>query len=143
MHLLDANVLLYAVNSSAPDHEVARTWLETSLNGDEPVAFAWLAMRAFVRISTRRAIFEHPLTTDGALDFIDGWLGRPQSVVVGPTDRHLALVRSLLADTGTGGNLVSDVHLAALAIEHQATICSFDADFGRFAPRVTLVRPRG
>lgn len=142
MQLIDANVLLYAVNAAAPDHEVARTWLEESLNGDEPVAFAWMAVLAFVRVSTRRGIFEQPLTTDRALDFVDGWLGRPQAVVLAPTDRHLGLVRSLLADTGTGGNLVSDVHLAALAIEHQATICSFDADFGRFAPRVTWVRPR-
>lgn len=140
MKLVDANVLLYAVNTSAPHHERSRRWLDDSLSGADTVAFSWLALLAFVRLSTKEGLFPSPLTVDQAMDRVDAWLAVPSAVLVEPTVQHATVIRSLLTDLGTGGNLVSDAHLAALSIEHRCTIVSFDNDFGRF-PRVRWEMP--
>lgn len=87
---------------------------------------------AFVRLTTRRQVVAEPFSVEEALDVVDGWLGRPNVVVVHPTDRHHMVLRELLTPLGAGGNLTSDGHLAALAIEHGAELCSSDADFSRF-----------
>jgi toxin-antitoxin system PIN domain toxin len=131
--LPDANVLLYAIDERAPRHDRARDWLEATLSGPETVAFAWTVLLAVLRLSTKSTVFEEPLDPDAALDIVDGWLARPNVTVVHPTDRHAAVLRELLAPLGTAGNLVSDAHLAALAIEHGAELCSSDADFSRFS----------
>ena len=102
------------------------------LSGSETVAFCWSVLLAFVRLSTRPVVFEHPLTPDEALDLVDGWLGQPCATVIEPTSRHTATLRDLLAPLGTAGNLTTDAHLAALAIEHGAELCSYDTDFARF-----------
>ncbi len=133
MKLPDANLLLYAIDERAPRHEAARAWLEATLSGTETVAFAWTVLLAVVRLSTRSVVFEQPLDSHAALDLVDGWLARPNVTVVHPTERHAAVLRELLAPFGTAGNLVSDAHLAALAIEHGAELCSSDRDFGRFS----------
>ncbi|PXY28099.1 type II toxin-antitoxin system VapC family toxin [Prauserella muralis] len=132
MKLVDANVLLYAVNSDAPQHEVARDWLDGALSGDDTVGFSWTVLLAFVRLATHPSIFARPLPPGTAFDIVDAWLGQPSAVVVEPTRRHAPLLRGLLG-AGTAGNLVNDAHLAALAIEHRAEVVSFDADFTRFA----------
>lgn len=133
MKLVDANVLLYAVNSDADHHDRSRTWLDGALSGGDTVAFAWIALLAFVRLVTKPGLFPSPLSSDQAMDRVDAWLAAPAAVVVDPTPDHAAIVRRLLADIGAGGNLVNDAHLAALAIEHRCEIVSFDHDFGRFA----------
>jgi len=130
--LVDANVLLHAVNSDAREHATAREWLERALNGTEPVAFAWVALLAFVRVGTRDGIFPKPMTTAEAFDYIESWLAQRSAVVLHETRRHSSLMRGLLEPTGGAGNLVSDAHVAALAVEHDATVVSFDRDFGRF-----------
>ena len=132
MVLVDTNVLLYAVNRRLPQHRPARRWIEAALSGDEPVGLAWMALLAFVRIVTRPALSPRPLTADAAFDLVDAWLSAPAATVVAPTTRHAALVRGLLSESGTAGNLVVDAHLAALAVEHRARICTFDRDFARF-----------
>jgi len=131
--LPDANVLLYAVDNRSPRHAPARAWLEQVLSSTETVAFAWSVLLAVVRLSTRSAIFERPLDSHEALDLVDGWLALPNTTVVHPTTRHAAVLRELLAPLGTAANLVTDAHLAALAIEHGAELCSSDADFSRFS----------
>ncbi len=133
MFVVDANVLLYAVNVSSPHHQRARPWLDDALNGREPVGFAWTVVLAFVRLATHRAVFPHPLTPEQAMAVVADWLAQPSAMIVDPTSRHLGVLAGLLAETGTAANLVGDAHLAALAVEHDATIVSFDADFGRFA----------
>lgn len=133
MKLVDANLLLYAVDTAAPRHRTARQWLEERLSGTETVAFAWVVLLAFLRLSTSPRVFETPLDSSEALDLVDGWLSRPCATVVHPTDRHAAILRDLLAPLGTAGNLTTDAHLAALAIEHGAELCSSDADFSRFS----------
>lgn len=142
LKLVDANVLLYAVNPAARHSEVARTWLDRALTGRETVLIPWVSVLAFIRLSTNATVFERPLTTDQAFDVVDGWLGRSNVVVPEPDRRQSARVRELLADTGSGGNLVNDAHLAALALQLRAQVVTFDSDFGRF-PGVSWVRPAG
>jgi uncharacterized protein len=133
MQLVDANVLLYAVNEDAPDHDAARSWLEQALGGRGAVAFSWVALLAFLRLSTSPALFPRPLSVQQAGDVIGVWLAQPAAVVVQPTARHHALLGGLLASSGAAVNLVNDAHLATLAVEHDAEIVSFDRDFQRFA----------
>lgn len=132
MKLLDVNLLIYAVDERSARHAAARSWLDATLSGTETVALPWTVLLAFVRLTTRAAVFEHPLTAEEALDIVDAMLAQPCTTVVHPTDRHAAVLRELLAATGTAGNLTTDAHLAALAIEHGAQLCSCDADFSRF-----------
>jgi hypothetical protein len=131
--LPDVNLLLYAVDERSPRHEQARTWLEQTLSDSETVALAWMVLLAFVRLSTHAAVFEQPLEVTDALDLIDEWLAQPPVTVVHPTHRHAAVLRELLLPLGTAGNLTSDAHLAAIAIEHGATLYSCDNDFSRFS----------
>lgn len=133
MKLPDANVLLYAINADADAHADCRRWLENALGGSEPVGLAWSVLLAFLRIATKAQVFSRPLSVDEGLDVIDELLAQPAAVVVSPTERHPAILRTLLAPLGAGGNLTSDAHLAALAIEHGAELISCDNDFARFA----------
>jgi toxin-antitoxin system PIN domain toxin len=133
--IIDANVLLYAVDSASPHHERCRSWLDASLAGAEAVGFSWIALLAFIRIGTNPSILPNPMTADEATGQAEAWLGAPAAVIAQPTARHAGLLRGLLRDTGTAGNLTTDAHLAALAIEHGADIVSYDRDFARF-PRV-------
>lgn len=139
MFVVDANVLLYAVNRSTPQHRDALSWLDDALSGQEPVGFAWVALLAFLRISTRAGVLPRPLDVEDGLAVIGAWLGAAPATVVAPTARHLAILGGLLTERGIGGNLSTDAHLAALAIEHGATMVSFDRDFGRFAGLRSLV----
>ena len=140
MNVVDANVLLYAINADADRHEEARGWLDDALGGAAVVGFSWIALLAFVRLSTKTGLFPHPLTIAEALDQVDTWAAQPGAAIAEPSGRHLDVVRTLLAPLGTGGNLVNDAHLAALAIEHRGAVVSYDADFDRF-PGVTWRRP--
>jgi toxin-antitoxin system PIN domain toxin len=131
--LPDVNVLVYAIDGEAHHHDSARAWLEAALSDTETIALCWTVLLAFVRVTTRAAIVAKPLSATRALDLVDGWLAQPCATVVHPTVRHAGILRSLLDEAGTAGNLTTDAHLAALAIEHGAELCSYDADFGRFA----------
>jgi toxin-antitoxin system PIN domain toxin len=138
--LVDANVLVHAVNRRAREHEAAAGWLGAALAGQETVGFAWTVILAFLRLSTHPAVFPNPLTPSEAAEVVERWLEAPVAVTVDPTRRHLPLVRGLLEQAGSAGNLVGDAHLAALGLEHGASVVSFDRDFARFAG-VRLVRP--
>ena len=133
MKLVDANVLLYAVNEASARHREARAWLDTSLSGSETVAFAWIALLAFLRLATHEAVFPKPLRPIDAIDVLRSWLAQPTAVVVEPTSRHLDVLAEFLSEVGTAGNLVNDAHLAALALEHGCELVSYDADFARFS----------
>ena len=133
MKLVDANVLLYAANESDPRHEVARSWLDSALSGSEPVGFAWIVLLAYLRLSTKVGIFPEPISVDEAITDLRMWTSPAIAVRIDPSPRHLDLLAGLLAETGSGGNLVNDAHLAALALEHDATVVTFDNDFSRFA----------
>lgn len=132
MKITDVNLLLYALDTSAARHGTAKRWLEEQLSGTETFAFAWAVLLAFIRLSTNPRIFEQPLEPGEAFELVEGWLAQPCATIVHPTDRHATLLRELLEPLGTAGNLTSDAHLAALAIEHGAELCSSDSDFSRF-----------
>lgn len=132
MLLVDANVLLHAVNERAREHHSARGWLIQALGGTDVVGFAWTVVLAFLRVATHPAVFPRPVAAGQAVAAVELWLGSAQAVIVEPTRRHLPLLSGLLAQSGTAGNLVNDAHLAALALEHDATVVSFDRDFARF-----------
>lgn len=132
MLVVDINLLIYATNSDAPDHDAARTWWESVLSADETVGLHWLVLLGFVRISTHPRIVTSPLSFEQAATVVDGWLEQPVTRTLQPSDRHWGILRQLLEPFGTAGNLTSDAHLAALAIEHGATLCSTDGDFSRF-----------
>lgn len=132
MKLVDANVLLHSVDEDQPLHAEAKRWLDSSLQGKETVGFAWLVVIAFLRVSTRRPAFVDPFSADEALARLEAWLAQPPAVIIEPTRRHLGLVGGLLGSLGVAGNLVNDAHLAALALEHDATVVSYDTDFARF-----------
>lgn len=140
MRVVDANVLLYAVNEASEQHGRARGWLDAALSGPETVGFTWVVLLAFLRLSTHRGVFPRPLGVSEATAVVRDWIGRPSAVLVEPTSRHLDVLAGLLAETGTAANLVNDAHLAALAVEHDAVVVSFDADFGRF-PGVRREQP--
>lgn len=132
MILLDANLLIYAINEDAPLHRKAKSWLESVLSGQETVGFSWNVILAFLRLTTRPGLFRQPLPVEGAFDLVASWLTQTTTIIVHPGPRHLLVVRELLSPLGTGGNLTSDAHLAALAIECGAELCSSDTDFARF-----------
>ena len=133
MQVAETNVLLYAVDDRSPHHDQLRRWLEGLLDGgSETLGFAWQVVLGFLRLSTSPAVFPLPLAVEEAVAAVEQWLSRPNVVVLEPTSRHLGVVRGLLADVGTAGNLVNDAHIAALAIEHGAEVVSFDRDFARF-----------
>lgn len=132
MILLDANLLIYAVNADAPLHQKAKPWLESALSGQESVGFSWDVLLAFLRLTTRPGMFRRSLSMNAAFELLAAWLDQPLATIVNPGPRHLQVLRELLLPLGTGGNLTSDAHLAALAIEHGAELCSSDTDFARF-----------
>lgn len=132
MQVPDVNVLLYATDATAPAHSPCHVWLKGALGGSEPVGFAWAVLLAFLRLSTKAQVFRNPLSVVEALGQVELWLSQPASVIVHPSERHVGVLRGLLKPLGTAGNLTSDAHLAAIAIEHGATLVSCDTDFARF-----------
>lgn len=128
----DVNLLIHAYNSESPVHEVARSWWEGLLNGSQPVGLSWASMLGFIRVSTHRQIFTSPLPVATACAHVRAWLAQPSVTVLDPGARHAGILFGLLESLGTAGNLTTDAHLAALAIEHQAELHSTDADFARF-----------
>lgn len=128
----DINLLVYAYNSSAPDHERARTWWETSLSSIRPVGLPWVVMLGYLRLMTSRSVLVDPFSPLEVIGHLRSWLDRPQVLVLAPGPRHLDLVEDLMQSAHASGQLTTDIHLAALAIEHQAELCSNDADFSRF-----------
>lgn len=132
MKIVDTNVLIYAVNESAPQHLPSRDWLDGALSGGSSVGFSWAALLGFIRLTTNPTIFDSPLTMAQATRVVDEWLAQSAAVVVEPTARHLSVLAGLLAGI-TNPNLVNDAHLAALAIEHKGVVVTYDMDFHRFA----------
>ena len=150
LKLPDVNVLLHAVDTTHPNHDVARTWLQNALEnrgggggGGGGVGFAWMVLVGFVRVSTRAGILTTPLPVADSLGIMDDWLHHDGARVIHPGERHAGVMGALLLAAGTGGNLTNDAHLGALAIEHDAIVGTFDKDFKRFpGVKLDLLKPR-
>jgi toxin-antitoxin system PIN domain toxin len=138
--VIDANILLYAYDSASLDHEAARNWLEDALAGYEAVGLSWVTLLAFLRISTNPRARKDPYSLAEANAIVSQWLDRAIASVVHPGERHWEILKDLLVEGQASGRLVTDAHLAALAIEHGATLCSTDRDFTRF-PGLRLLNP--
>jgi hypothetical protein len=130
--LVDANILLFAVDARSPLHASAERWLTEQLNGPRRVAFPWLSLAAFVRISTHPRASAEPLTSAEAWQHVEDWLGCDTAWIPNPTDHHRQVFGGLITKYELRGNLVTDAQLAALAIEHGLTMYSTDTDFARF-----------
>ncbi|UUT34452.1 TA system VapC family ribonuclease toxin [Microbacterium elymi] len=141
MKLVDTNVLVYAVVSDAPHHARSKEWLERAFGGVDTVLLPWVSLIGFIRIVSNPRIHESPVAVDEALRVVDEWLERAVSVAPVPDARHPHRMRELLTPiAASGGNIVNDAHLAALAVQYGATVVTFDSDFGRF-PGVKWEQP--
>ena len=133
MILPDVNLLVYAYNTDAPWHQQARRWWETCLDGSQPVAIAWVVALGFVRLMTSRAVMQRPMTMAVALCQVGRWLERPSVLILQPGPRHFAILLSFCEAGVLQSDLLTDAHIAALAIDNQAVLHSNDSDFSRFA----------
>ncbi len=140
MILVDANLLLHAYNPRSAEHDASRAWLERTLSGAEFVRFAWLSLWAFLRISTNARVFERPLSIAEAESIVSAWLAQPSAGVIEPGDRHWDILRGLAREGQVTGPLLMDAVLAAIAIEHGATLHTTDRDFTRF-PGLAWMNP--
>lgn len=138
--LVDANLLLYAVDSTSPSHAPARRWLEDCLNGPHRVGLPWPTLLAFVRISTHPRASTLPLLPQEAWEYVGSWLSRSVCWIPQETPQHAEVLGDLVGRYDLRGNLVPDAHLAALALTHGIAVCSADSDFARF-PEVTWINP--
>ncbi len=132
MILIDLNLLIYAVNEDSFYHAQARDWLEARLGGTESLGIPWIVILGFLRIMTNGKIFPRPLKEEEAVEIIDRWLQHPLVRIPEPMPDHWKLVRELILESGTAGNLTFDIHLAAIAIRNGAKLFTLDADFSRF-----------
>lgn len=132
MRVVDANVLLYAVNADAEHHHASRLWLDRALAGADTIGLTWLVLLTFIRIATKVALFPSPLSTSEALAQVHEWMSAPGAHILHPGGDHFRVLNLFVGEVGTGGNLVNDAHLAAIALERRAEVVSYDAGFGRF-----------
>ena len=132
MMLIDANLLLYAHDAGTQFRGRAKHWLEASMNRGDRIGLPWIAILAFLRIGTNVGLLRNPLSIAEAISAISEWLAYTTVSIVHPTDRHWSILSRLMTDSQVRGRLVTDAHLAALAIEHGATLCTTDRDFKRF-----------
>jgi toxin-antitoxin system PIN domain toxin len=129
----DLNLLIHAYNVGSAVHGAARQWWEELLSRPVPVVgLAWVVVLGYIRLTTHPRVMSHPLTPSSACADVESWLAQPQVVLLHPWDRHATTLFHLLRGLGTAGNLTTDAHLAALAMENQATLHTTDADFARF-----------
>ncbi len=133
MILVDANILLYAEDSLNPRHDQARVWWDTQLSGTGIVCLCWTVLCAFIRLGTNPRVFQNPLSLEQAVGRVQRWLDQPCTRVIRPTERHWTVFQQVLTNGQAAANLVTDAHLAALAIEHGCELASTDSDFARFA----------
>ena len=128
----DINLLVYAHNEDAPFHPLARSWWQDLTNGSEQIGIPWIVASGFVRTITLRSVTPNPLPATVAVDWLSEWFELPHISAINPGREHLALFRRNLDAAGVGGNLVTDAHIAAIAMEYQAEVHSNDSDFARF-----------
>jgi toxin-antitoxin system PIN domain toxin len=140
MILIDANLLLYAYDSQAAEHEASRRWLEAVLSRADLVRFSWPTLWAFLRIATNPRVFERPLSVSEATAHVSAWLAQPSAGILEPGERHWEILQRTIKEGQASGPLITDAALASLAIEHGATLCTTDRDFARF-PGLTWTNP--
>lgn len=132
MILPDTNLLVYAYNRDDSQHSAAELWLRSTLASRVPIALPWVTIGGFVRVITNRRALARPVSVEQAISIVDEWLAEPAIHLIRPGEGHWPILQRMLRAVKVGGNLVTDAHLAALAIEHDCELCSADTDFARF-----------
>jgi uncharacterized protein len=130
--ILDANLLLYAYNSDAPQQSAVARWLTELLESGETIVLLWVTVWAFIRICTNPRIWKNPRPVKEAFAIVDKWLAQPDVILLQAGPRHQELLERLVRKHNATGPLVTDAVLAALAIENGAVLASTDQDFSRF-----------
>lgn len=140
--LVDANLLIYAVDEASPHHGASHEWLSSALNGERRVGLPWLSLGAFVRIVTNPRASRNPLSPSDAWGFVEEWLDCGVAWIPGPTSNHAAVLGRLIRQYDLRANMITDAQLAALAVEHGLAVYSADTDFARFS-EITWTNPVG
>jgi toxin-antitoxin system PIN domain toxin len=140
MIVLDVNLLIYAYDTTCPEHRKARAWVERALSANEPIGLPWQTLSAFLRVLTYPGLFGERFTMGQALVIVDKWIALPHVRTLSPGERHWSLFREVLASGDARGKLTSDAALAALTIEYGGVLYTNDRDFARF-PRLRWVNP--
>lgn len=138
--IIDANILVYAVDEDAPQHARAKAFLEEHLNGDRRIGLPWQSLTAFLRITTHPRVMSAPLSGSDAAGFVTDWLNAPAAWLPETTSKTWPILLGLIDTHGVTGNLVPDAQLAALAIQHGVPVASADSDFALF-PEVVWLNP--
>lgn len=128
----DVNLLIHAMNTDSDHHAAAWSWWSAALNGDEHIGLTWPVLIGYLRLTTHPRILGRPLDSPTAATHVRGWIDSPRTVLIDPGPDHVHVMERLLRSAGSGGDLIPDAHLAALAIENGGTVYSQDADFARF-----------
>ena len=136
----DANIILYAYNEDAPQHAQAKQWLEEQLSQPAIFGLSWQVITTFLRISTNPKVFPQPFSLSEAIEIVTEWLEHPSIEILTPTSQHWTIFQSLIIEGNTKAALIMDAHLAALAIEHDATLATTDSDFAKFS-RIKTINP--
>lgn len=132
MILVDVNLLIYAEDSFSQYNTAARKWWDLQLSGEEPVCLCWPVIKGFIRVGTNPRASRQPLTLNEAVERVQSWFGQPCVKIIQPTENHWTIFQQMLRAGNAAANLVSDAHLAALAVEHNCILNSTDSDFARF-----------
>lgn len=142
MFVVDTNLLVYAANTAAPEHEAARQFLERCRTGSEAWLATWSIYYEFLRVATHPAVFGRPLTLANARDFLLALTASPSFALLLETERHAAVLADLVRrHPEARGNHVHDLHIVALMVEHGVReIRTADADFLRF-PFLDVANP--
>lgn len=142
MVVLDSNILLYATMPFYPQHQAVKEWLDTALStGDEMIGLTWQVVASFIRVGTNRRVFERPLSLPEVLDVLNDLFDHQMVAKVGPTDDHWTTYTRLLSELNLSGDIVMDARIAAIAIEHKASVASCDKDFRRFSDHIRIIDP--
>ena len=129
----DVNLLVYAYNDGAPQHTAAREWWVALMRGEEPIGIPWSVATGFIRLMSSARIVTSPLSPSDAADYVRGWFSYPHVRPLDPGDKHWEYFQQNLSVPGSGPGLVADAHIAALAMEADATVHTHDSDFARFS----------
>lgn len=138
MHVVDTNVLIYAANAGSPQHAAAREWLTSTLAAGETLGLPWVTVLGFIRLTTNPRIMPRPIAVADAVGAVEVWAAQPNAILLEPGPRHLSILGGLLAEAGTGGNLTTDAHIAALALENRCPVVTFDRGLARFGVRCVV-----
>ena len=140
MRVVDANVLIYAVEAESPFHEASHRWLSDALFSSEITIIPWVSVLTLVRIATDPRIYDDPWSASDLMREVDWWLRTPSVLKHPPVDPSPALVAEMIEHKHGRGSHVNDAFLAAVAKTNEADVVSFDGDFAHY-PGIRWVRP--